>query len=244
MKYLAEIQIDISSSTSFILSKENYWFSLPAISICCVLKLEMSPFLDHMKTELLVIVQWNHCSCKGRAEQRIWVMPFKKRFSWKQSLFDARTLIHSPIRLSTHIMTNLSSIKIVCYPKMNQLNQYTLPKDSLRRQEQLLEQQVLPEQSDTKAMRPPPVSPGRKKQTLVGNWGRGLLVGTIVLLRQSQESDMTVRTGKTVQSWRCIIVTQTPGQQDEEELLLLFPMCHAPLTTWTSWTAVWRLVFN
>lgn len=125
MKYLSEIQMDISSSRPVILLKEIYWFNLPAISVCCILKLEMSPFLDHRKPEILVIVQWNHCSCKGRAlsstlsEQRIWVMPFKRRFSWKQSLFDTGALIHSPIRLSMHIMTNLSSIKIICYPKMN-----------------------------------------------------------------------------------------------------------------------------
>lgn len=80
----------------------------------------------------------------------------------------------------------------------------------------MLEQQVLPEQSDTKAMRPPLVSPGSKKQILVGNWGRRLLMGTIVLLRQNQESAMTVRTCKAVQSWKCIIVTQTPGQKDKK----------------------------
>lgn len=171
-------------------------------------------------------------------------MPFKKRFPWKQSIFDNGALIHSPIRLRMHIMTNLSSIKIVYYPK-NELaesiySSWRFPEETGAAAWAASAAWTVKTPHLMQAMRPPLVSPGSKKWTLVGNWGRRLLMGAMVLLRQNQKSYVTIRTGKAAQSWKCVIVNNNtnPKKARWERKQLLFPMGHAPLTTWTSWTSV------
>lgn len=122
---------------------------------------------------------------------RIWSCHLKKVFLENTPVL----IIHSLIRLSMLIMTNLSSIKIVAYPK-NELAEsiyysWRFPEEAEAAARTASAAWTVRCLAWCKAMGPPLVSPWSKKQMLVGNWWQ-LLMAAMVVLWQNQNQNWQI----------------------------------------------------